>query len=317
MLTYTTLKANPREFLAATSLTVTEFDQLLPAFTAAYATAYPPHLTLTGQPRQRRAGGGLKGTLPTPTDKLLFILVYHKTHPLQTMLGLQFDLSQAQANYWIQRLLPVLQTALQTLGHAPERDATAVADSPLVWETAPGLAIDGTERRRQRPSDPTRQRRHYSGKKKTHTDKNILLVNEESRKVIYLGPTLPGTIHDKKAADEAAIVYPPNATLDKDTGFQGYEPAGVLTRQPQKKPRGGELSLAAQVLNAVLSSGRVVVEHVIAGVKRCRIVKEVLRLTHEGSSDRVVEIACSLHNFRQSCRYPRSSGNLHALLAVA
>ena len=57
-------------------------------------------------------------------------------------------------------------------------------------------------------------------------------------------------------------------------------------------------------LNHLISSARVVVENVIAGVKRCRIVKEVLRLTTEGISDLVMEIACGLHNFRVSCRHP-------------
>jgi hypothetical protein len=103
------------------------------------------------------------------------------------------------------------------------------------------LALDGTERRRQRPQDAAEQRAHYSGKKKTHTDKNIVLINESSGKVVYLGPTEAGSKHDKKAADEAAIRYPSQATLDKDTGFQGYEPAGVLTRQP-KKSRGARNS---------------------------------------------------------------------------
>jgi len=55
--------------------------------------------------------------------------------------------------------------------------------------------------------------------------------------VVYLGPTVAGKMHDKKAADEAQIAYPVNATLDKDTGFQGYEPAGVLTQQPKKPPQ--------------------------------------------------------------------------------
>lgn len=234
MLTYSTLQARPQEFLAATSLTAAEFADLLPAFQAAYDNAYPPHLTRTGQPRQRQPGGGCKGGLPTTADKLLFILIYHKTNPLQTMLGLQFHLSQPQINYWIHHLLPLLQQTLQTLGHAPERAASQVAASPLVTASAPILAIDGTERRRQRPQDPAQQRTHYSGKKKTHTDKNILLVHEHSRKVVYLGPTLPGTIHDKKAADDAAISYPANTILDQDSGFQGYAPAGVLTQQPKK-----------------------------------------------------------------------------------
>ena len=52
--------------------------------------------------------------------------------------------------------------------------------------------------------------------------------------MVYLGPTIAGKTHDKKAADADQIAYPVNATLDKDTGFQGYEPAGVLTQQPKK-----------------------------------------------------------------------------------
>lgn len=55
--------------------------------------------------------------------------------------------------------------------------------------------------------------------------------------MIYLGPTVAGKTHDKKVADEAQIAYPVNATRDKDTGFQGYEPAGVLTQQPKKSPK--------------------------------------------------------------------------------
>lgn len=78
---------------------------------------------------------------------------------------------------------------------------------------------------------------HYSGKKKTHTDKNLLPVNEHTGKVVYLGPAIAGKTHDKKAADAAQITYPVNAALDKDTGFQGYEPAGVLTQQPKKSPK--------------------------------------------------------------------------------
>jgi hypothetical protein len=237
MLSYNNLKDRPRDFLAATGLTPTEFEKLLPAFQSAYTKRYPNELTHAGKPRQRRVGGGAKGVLHSCEDKLLFILVYQKTNPLQTMHALQFDLSQPQANYWIHQLLPVLQHALADLGLAPERDASRLATSPLILEGAPETAIDGTERRRQRPTDAQLQKEHYSGKKKAHTDKNILLVNEMTGKVVYLGPTEPGKTHDKKAADEAEMVYPTNATLDKDTGFQGYEPEGVLTTQPKKNPK--------------------------------------------------------------------------------
>lgn len=237
MLSYNKLQNRPREFLAATGLTLAEFEKLLPAFQAAYEHKYPPERTLDGHTRQRRAGAGAKGKLPSLADKLLFILVYQKTNPLQTMHGLQFNLSQSQTNYWLHRLWPVLHQALRDMGQAPERDASRVATSPLALEGAPDLAIDGTERRRQRPTNASQQQEHYSGKKKTHTDKNLLLVNEHTDKVVYLGPTVAGKKHDKKMADEAQIPYPTNATLAKDTGFQGYEPAGVLTQQPKKNPK--------------------------------------------------------------------------------
>jgi Helix-turn-helix of DDE superfamily endonuclease/DDE superfamily endonuclease len=237
MLTYTTLQDRPKEFLAATGLTLAEFARLLPAFAVSSTVLYPPDKTLEGQGRQRQVGGGAKGVLSQMEDKLLFILIYQKTNPLQTLHGLSFTLRQSRTHYWIHHLLPVLQHAFAALGVAPERDASRVATSPLALEGAPDVVMDGTERRRQRPTDAAQQKEQYSGKKKTPTDKNLVLVNEHTNKVVYLGPTVAGKTHDKKAADQAQICYPTNATLGKDTGFQGYEPAGVLTQQPKKTPK--------------------------------------------------------------------------------
>src|SRR5437773_7534094 len=102
---------------------------------------------------------------------------------------------------------------------APERDASRVATSPLALEGAPAGVLDGTERRRQRPTDAAQQQEQYSGKKKTQTDKNLVLVNAYTNNMVSLGPTVAGKTHDKKAADAAQIGYPPNATLGKETGW--------------------------------------------------------------------------------------------------
>ena len=88
-----------------------------------------------------------------------------------------------------------------------------------------------------------------------------------------------------------------------------------MTQQPKKKPRGQELSVADMFCNALISSARVVVENVLAGVKRCRSVKEVLRLTTEGISALVMEIACGLHNLRVSCRHPFPTFDVLSLLS--
>lgn len=237
MLKYDHLKEKPREFLAATGLTQEEFEILLPNFLAAYEKLYPQNFTVAGEVRQRGNGAGRKGSLAKFADRLLFILVYQKTNPLQTMHGLQFSLSQPQTNFWIHRLLPVLQETLSAIGMQPERDAALVACLVETTKGGANLAIDGTERRLQRPTDPIKQRQQYSGKKKAHTDKNLVLVNENTRRVVYLSPTGEGKKHDSRAANEASIRYPACATLDKDSGFQGYEPDGVLSQQTKKSQR--------------------------------------------------------------------------------
>jgi hypothetical protein len=166
MLNYEDLKTRPKELRTATGMNSEEIDALLISFGEAYASAYPSDKTVEGAARQRGLGGGRHAKLRRLEDKLLFILVYMKTYPLQTMLGLQMGMSQGRVNYWIQRLLPVLQSALATMGMTPERDGVAVQDSELAQEGGSDLVIDGTERRRQRPQDDAVQREVYSGKKK-------------------------------------------------------------------------------------------------------------------------------------------------------
>ena len=234
MLEYAALKRERRKFLALTGLTVKEFKSLLPPFSEAYHRKYERHETLAGCRRRRRIGGGRRGQLDTPEQKLLFILVYQKTYPLQTVMGELFGFSQAAANQWIHRLLPVLHEALTALGVMPERNGQAFAQAERDRGEPADYIIDGTERRRQRPKDPEKQALHYSGKKKAHSDKNIVIVNRRSKRVGYLGPAQAGKTHDKKMADEEQITYPHETVLHKDTGFQGYEPNVQQTHQPKK-----------------------------------------------------------------------------------
>ena len=110
---------------------------------------------------------------------------------------------------------------------------------PSAESEPPELIIDGTERRRQRPKNPEKQRLHYSGKKKAHSDKNVVIVNAHSKRVGYLSGTYAGKTHDKKVAEDEGIRYPPQSTLLKDTGFQGYEPRVRGTYQPKKSHPAG------------------------------------------------------------------------------
>src|SRR6202008_1427193 len=157
--------------------------RLLTAFPQAYQQLYPASQTAEGQPRQRAVGGGCKGRLEQPEDKLLFLLVYLKTYPLQAVMGELFDLSTPRVNYWIHRLLPVLRSALDDLGVLPERDPRRFARAQGASGKAPRLIIDATERRRQRPKNPEKQARFYGGGKKKHCGKKVGLVHTPRQRI--------------------------------------------------------------------------------------------------------------------------------------
>jgi hypothetical protein len=235
MLTFTAIQSDRRKCQSLTGLTFPEFQLLLSAFTRSYAKFYPSDLTLAGRPRRRSLGGGRRGALASSEQKLLFILVYLKAYPLQVIMAELFGLSQPGVNHWIHRLLPVLQDALADLGVLPERDPDHFAEGQPPAEGDRQVIIDGTERRRQRPKNPEKQALHYSGKRKTHTDKNVVIAGVQSQRIDFLSRTYVGKTHDKKVADSEGIRYPPGTVLYKDSGFQGYEPAGTQTCQAKKK----------------------------------------------------------------------------------
>jgi len=237
MLSYETLQDRPLDLLAITGLKREEFLRLLPAFEAAYEKCYTRALTQEGKPRKRRIGGGVKGALHHSADKLLFILVYQKTNPLQTVQALQFGMSQPQANYWIHRLLPVLHHAMAHLGMKPARDTRRVMVHRLTWASTADLTIHGTKHRRQRPAAATKQQKHDSNPKKTQTDNNMLLVNVPLRQASSLSPAVPGKRRDNKAVHHAQLAYPVHVSLDQDTDVPGYELESTLTGQHRKGRR--------------------------------------------------------------------------------
>src|SRR5215470_10641796 len=300
-LRFTELQSRPMEFLDFTSLTPEEFQQLVPPFETAFH-ARMAAWRMDGKPRTARRFTIYKNCpLPTPEDRLLFILVYLKTYTLQVVHGRVFGMVQGKANQWIHVLLPALLAALRALGDAPARSLTALAQRLGISEATaatvvtpargvrtrrrrtyrhtggPPFAHDGTERRIVHPQDPVEQQESYSGKKKDNTVKNVLLVNAFLT-ILFLSDTHGGRTHDLRIL---------SFTLPQ-----------VEILMPTKKPRGAELTLEQDLANQVLHQRRLRIEHVNSSVKRCRIVKDRIRLWKEGVRDLVMELCCALHNFR-------------------
>jgi hypothetical protein len=306
ILCYDQLKDKPTVLLSFTGLTIAEFEELFIAFEQAWKEIVNE---TTSKPRKRKKGGGRKPAIEKMENRLLFILFYLKTYPLQEVIAFFFGISQGQANEWIHRLATVLKKALANMKQLPERKGENLVELLKQYESM-RFTQDATERKRQRPKQEEKQREYYSGKKKAHTVKNNLVVHPDSRRVCYLSETVPGKKHDKKLADEGNLTWPKRATLEQDTGYQGFELESVIILQPKKKPRKKELTFAEKFINRAISSGRIIVENVIAGIKRCRILKDVFRNTKDDFADLVMEIACGLHNFRVDSRSPHEDINL-------
>lgn len=282
-----------------TSLEPEEFEQLVSAFEKEWVKQNA-RKTFEGDVRQRDAGAGRKSVLAQVREKVFFILMYYKLYPIQEAMAFFWEIHQGQVCRWIHRLTPVIQVALGRELKVPERQPQKLH---AILQECPELKfiIDGTDRRVRRPQDKDQQKKHYSGKKKAHTKKNVLITS--GKRVVYMSQTQPGCCHDKKIAEEIEDRrFPSGSVLLQDSGFLGFHPQGAKVRMPRKKPKGKPLAPRWKKINHVISSVRIGVEHVICGIKRCHIVSDVFRNFKKGFDDQVMEIACGLHNLRTDFR---------------
>ena len=297
MLSLTHAKSSDRLMKAATSLTVAEFDALVLDFARLWSRQLSGH-TAEGQARQRQPGGGRKGMLDSAARKLFFILFYYKAYPTQDLMGLLFGITQGQVSDWVRRLTEAVGRLMPL--HKPARKARElrelVAREPALKE----VIVDGTERRVPRPVHAGRQRRYYSGRKKRHALKNLIVV--AGGQVQWCSRTVPGRQHDKALADRERLRLPRGVSVLGDSGFAGMAAGEADVVTPWKKPRGRRLHWKRRAFNRQLSRERVKVEHTLASVKRLRILRDEFRNRRAGMVDAVMEIGCTLHNYRWSCR---------------
>jgi hypothetical protein len=150
---FNNVQARPTEFLDLTSLTPDEFEQLIPPFEEAFQ-AHMAQWRLDGKPRTARQFSVYKNCpLPTPQDRLFFLLTYLKTYSLQVIAGVGltfvqgrlFGMGQSKANQWNHVLLPCLQTALQRLGDSPSRSLLALAQKLGVSEADAASVVESLQ----------------------------------------------------------------------------------------------------------------------------------------------------------------------------
>lgn len=289
---------NNRLMLALTGVTLQEFDNLIPAFSQSYFEEKRKQHRKNA--KERKFGGGRIGFLKTIPDKLFFILFYYKCYPTYDLASLIFDCGRSNA---CRRQFQLSKSLEKTLGRKLVLPVRKMKTLEEFFEAFPGareVFIDGTERPIQRPKDKKKQKANYSGKKKKHTRKNLIIADKRKR-IGFLGKTVAGKIHDfailKKQAPPDNM--PKKVKKHVDLGFKGIEKQfpGHIIFIPKRKPKTRELTQFAKEQNKKKSAVRVLAENALAGVKRLRIVSDIFRNKKKDFDDTAMLISCGLWNY--------------------
>ncbi len=309
---YTALTKRPAVFQRLTGLTITEFESVLDKFKSIFYQEYTAKLANSPN-RKRKYGAGRPAELKDDANKLLFILCYVRVYPLFFVQGLMFNMVESGAHYWVHALMPILDKTLGFTHTKPSRSGKSVneilAEFPELRSM--GVLIDGTERPIRKPKDEDKRTTKYSGKKKRHTIKNLVVSSPVDKRVIFLGKTQDGSVHDKLCVDYEKLTYTPPGGRETipilgDGGFKGLEIPGATVNLPFKKPNGGELTELEKSQNKLFSHFRVSVENAICGVKRSRCLTDVYRNTKKDFDDLLMSVGCGLHNTRVAYRFAKA-----------
>jgi hypothetical protein len=274
---------------AVLGVSAKEFNALLVTFTAVWRKE------AESKKRERAVGGGRNGRIKSPRNKLFFILWYLKVYPTYDVAAYVFGSSKTKTNVWVTNILPLLKKTLGREIVLPRRRITTREEFFAAFPEMREVMVDGLERPTLRSKKDKTQGKHYSGKKKRHMRKAVI-VTDRTRRILALTPTKHGRIHDKKLFDKAQLHIPHDVAILADTGFQGLQKSHENTLLPKKKPRGDVLTAAEKAMNTLISSCRMPVEHAIGGLKRFGAASAIYR-NRRGQDDDFLLVAAGLWNY--------------------
>ena len=233
-------------------------------------------------------------------DLIFFVLMMLKSGITFDLLGYIANIDQSNAHKKFKLGLEILNGTLKQSNYTPYRDFDEVSDLHRLIQPGQTIILDGTEQRVQRPSDQNVQREFYSGKKKGHTVKSLIMSTSD-RYVHYISYCWVGRSHDFTVLKEefpAADGWFDPYVVRLDLGYHGFanEYPNVKTFIPDKKPRGGELSPDQIQRNKELAKERIAVEHSIGGIKRYDFLSNTCRIHDWEIYDSVLETCAGLWN---------------------
>lgn len=278
VLNYKTLSENPGIFRDFTGISIAEFVNLYRKLEPVYQERERKRLSRRN--RQRAIGGGSDYTLSLQ-DRLLMTLVWMRLYLTTSATGFLFGVHKSTVSRNTRAILACLEgLGEDTLGW-DDRPGKSRSVAEVMREYSDMLAIvDATEQRVERSKDYETQKKHYSGKKKTHTRKTQIIVNEHGV-IRHVSRSVPGSMNDLELFRQSGAVeqIPETVTVGGDKGYQGMH--NVMPEQsvvtPHKASRGHPLDEEQKRMNREYSSIRIVVENTICALKHFRILADRFR----------------------------------------
>ena len=291
---YECLHRHPVVFRALTGVSLAEFDTLIADVLPQYAAT--ERLRHTRPARQRAIGAGPPFRLDS-RDQVLLTVVWLRKYLTHELLGWLFAVSDSTVTRCLGRLLPVLAAAgVATMRLPPppshlrlQRDTLLAAIPELL------VIVDSFAQRVQRPKERAAADTWYSGKKKQHTMKSQLVVDEDSGAIVEVGPSVKGPTADITLLKQSGVVdrLPPGVGIGGDLAYMGVQalhPAG-LGATPRKKPCVKERSPEDRACNKAFSQRRIVVEHTMGRVRRWECLTHADREHREHHRERVQAVS--------------------------
>lgn len=303
---YEHLNRYPTVFLKMTGLRLAEYGVLVDAVLPELNQAEENRLMRPD--RQRELGGGRTATL-NGRDQILLTVIWLRVYPTHEVLGYLFGVSDSTVSRIIQRVLPLLEQAGRDRMRMPDPGRKRRRSLDQLLSDTPELAvvIDSFEQKVQRPKAVDERDGFYSGKKKTHTLKSQVAVDEETGAIVDVSDSVTGPTADIKLLEASGLLE----RLPKDVGgigdlaYVGIEklhPQG-LGAAPHRKPRGQPRPPEDVAYNTAFSRRRIIVEHTIGRLRRFQSLTQTDRQHRQNHAARVCAVA-GLVNLQLDCRMP-------------
>jgi hypothetical protein len=280
-----------------TGLTVSEFNNLV----ADFSWNYHEYEAKRIKTRIRKLGGGRGSKIETIEEKLFYVLFYLKTYPTFDMASFYVGFARSKAHKWAHILFPILEQTMKRKLVLPQRKISSREEFERLYPEVKEVFADGIERSIQRSKNKKKQQKTYSGKKKMHARKSVV-VSDGKRRILIVTKQKSGRRHDKRLADKESVfeMIPSQVAIMADTAFTGEAKVHSNSYIPKKKPRGRNLTPDEKEMNKLISSYRVLVEHAIGGIKRYRCMSEKLRNRKAFIDDQLLLLSAGLWNYHLS-----------------